>query len=143
MENNELYHHGIKGMKWGVRRYRNKDGTLTPAGRKRYSDGELSADQKERAARKADVKNRRTLSTSDIQKKIDRLKMEKQLKDLTAEDLSPGRKLASDILKSAGTKVLSAAAAGAAAYAVKVAMTKSFDVKEAANYIASNPNKKK
>lgn len=32
-----LVHHGIKGMKWGVRRFRNKDGTLTEAGRKRYS----------------------------------------------------------------------------------------------------------
>ena len=32
---NELYHWGIKGMKWGVRRYQNPDGTLTPAGRKR------------------------------------------------------------------------------------------------------------
>lgn len=36
MENNELQHWGIKGMKWGVRRYENKDGTLTPAGKKRY-----------------------------------------------------------------------------------------------------------
>ena len=36
----ELYHHGIKGMKWGVRRYQNLDGSLTTAGKKRYSDGE-------------------------------------------------------------------------------------------------------
>ena len=34
--NNELFHHGIKGQKWGVRRYQNEDGSLTPEGRKRY-----------------------------------------------------------------------------------------------------------
>lgn len=39
MEYNELYHAGVKGMKWGVRRYQNKDGTLTDAGKKRYNDG--------------------------------------------------------------------------------------------------------
>ena len=35
---NELTHHGIKGMKWGVRRFQNKDGSLTPAGKRRYDE---------------------------------------------------------------------------------------------------------
>ena len=35
---NELYHFRIKGMKWGVRRYQNKDGSLTTAGKKHYSN---------------------------------------------------------------------------------------------------------
>ena len=36
----ELYHWGIKGMKWGVRRYQNEDGTLTAAGKKRVAKRE-------------------------------------------------------------------------------------------------------
>lgn len=32
----ELYHHGVKGQRWGIRRYQNKDGSLTAAGQKRY-----------------------------------------------------------------------------------------------------------
>ena len=36
---NELYHHGIRGQKWGVRRYQNPDGTLTTAGKIRYGVG--------------------------------------------------------------------------------------------------------
>lgn len=40
MQDEIIYHHGIKGMKWGVRRYQNSDGSLTPAGKKRYTKEE-------------------------------------------------------------------------------------------------------
>lgn len=36
----EIYHHGVLGMKWGVRRYQNKDGSLTPSGKKKYRANE-------------------------------------------------------------------------------------------------------
>lgn len=134
-----LEHHGIKGQKWGVRRYQNKDGTRTALGKKRES----SPDEKEKEARKADVKNRRTMSDADIRKRIERMKLEKEYKTLVEEDTSPGKKYVSEILSAAGKKTLTIAAAGALAYGVKAAMTKEFDIKEAASYIAANPNKKK
>ena len=42
---NELYHHGIKGQKWGVRRYQNKDGSLTKLGQKRMQVFSDAADK--------------------------------------------------------------------------------------------------
>lgn len=55
----ELYHHGIKGQKWGVRRFQNEDGSYTAAGRKRYGYDEQSSS--------SDGKSRKGLS--DKQKK--------------------------------------------------------------------------
>ena len=54
MNEYELYHHGIKGMKWGIRKYQNEDGSLTAEGEKRYlrKDGTY----KTRYERKYDAK---------------------------------------------------------------------------------------
>ena len=52
--NDELYHHGILGMKWGVRRYQNEDGTLTSKGKARYMKVESS-----KHLQKKDTKNAR------------------------------------------------------------------------------------
>lgn len=58
MATNELIHYGVKGMKWGVRRYQNPDGSLTPAGEKRYD-----RDKRENAAKKKE--NRVDVSKPD------------------------------------------------------------------------------
>lgn len=137
----ELYHYGVKGQKWGVRRYQSKDGSLTTAGKKRRRAD--NQDREIRKERKQASKNRRTLSSEEINKRISRLKLEREFKTLTEENISPGKKAAKDILKNASIRVATAAAAGTTAYLVKAAMTKHFDVKEAANYIVPNPNKKK
>ena len=47
MYRNELYHHGVKGQKWGIRRYQNEDGTLTPAGQKKKLKQQKKAEKKE------------------------------------------------------------------------------------------------
>ena len=140
MYNNELYHHGILGMKWGVRRYQNSDGSLTSAGRKRQAKKENKAVRKERATAK---KNRRILSDADIQKRINRLKSEQELSKLTEQDLHPGRSAVGRVIGSAGNKVVTAAVAGATAYAVKAILTKKFNIETLADYAFPNPNKKK
>lgn len=136
MDNNELYHYGVLGMKWGVRKSRNSGGSS--ARKKSSRDTE---DSRIKGSRKKDVKNRRKLSDADLKKKIERLKMEKQLKELTAEEISPGKKFVSDVMSSSGKKVATTFVTGAVLYGTKAAMTGNFSVKDLAGYMTPKPKK--
>ena len=134
----ELTHHGVKGMKWGVRRTPAQLGHITFG---KPSKKTLSADDKKKQAMKNDVKNRRTLSDAELRRKIERIKMEKQLRELTAEEISPGKRFVSGVMSSSGRKVATALVTGATLYSVKSAMTGKFDIKEAASYMTPKPKK--
>lgn len=144
---NYICHHGIKGQKWGIRRYQNEDGTLTAAGKKKKAKEDKKA---QKAARKSEKKerasaskNRRQLSDEELSRRVKRLEQEKKLKNLTDEDVAPGRTAVKNFLKSTGGRVLTSAVAGALVYAGHYALTGKFDAGQAANYIFPNPNKKK
>lgn len=48
-----IEHHGVKGMHWGIRRYQNKDGSLTPVGKRKYEDTPVDDKSRKKAARQA------------------------------------------------------------------------------------------
>lgn len=129
----ELVHYGVLGMKWGKRK-----GNAASAQRK----ADRKADREKRKSMKKDVKKRRLLSDADLNKKLERLKKEKQLREITSEEISPGKRFVKNILSSSGTKVATALVTGAALYAVKTKMTKEFDIKELASYMTPKPKNK-
>ena len=82
--NDELYHHGIKGMKWGVRR--------TPA-QLGHKPSKLTTSQ-----RKSEMKK---MSDKELRNRINRIQMEKQYMQLTAPEVSAGKKFVKDVLVNA------------------------------------------
>lgn len=85
MDNHELAHWGIKGMKWGQRRYQNKDGTLTPAGKKRYRTEMAKLKEREKVAKNKEA-TKAKLAKLDAKKK-------------EIEDLEKGRSTESSKVK--------------------------------------------
>lgn len=96
MENNSLSHWGIKGMKWGQRRYQNKDGSLTPAGKKRYDDSH------EDYRRAHDKKKISQMSDKELQARNNRLQMEQNYKRMT-QKTGRGKKVVNAFVSTAGT----------------------------------------
>ena len=71
MENTSLYHAGVKGMRWGVRRYQNKDGSLTPAGKKRYDKAEAAKSKTAKAKARIKAKEKeKELTTEEKKSKV-------------------------------------------------------------------------
>ena len=74
MDEKELLHWGIKGMKWGVRRYQNKDGTLTPAGKKRYNAEMERLKNEEKILKNKEATRAKLAKLENKQKEIDERK---------------------------------------------------------------------
>ena len=119
---NELYHHGIKGQRWGIRRYQNKDGSLTALGKKRAakleSDYEKITGKKitrttENKSGSSKSKSVSDMSNKEIQDRIDRIRLENTLNSLTPKHVSAGEKFvnglkgaAISIAKDKGTRIV-------------------------------------
>lgn len=137
----QLYHHGIKGQKWGVRRFQNADGSRTAAGKKReiLSSRNLNGAKKtlnesreitrrakdindraiKRQKQKALRKDLSNMSDKELREKINRELLERQYNDMfNNTGVSKGRERAAEILDTAGDIV----SIGASAVAIMVAL---------------------
>lgn len=111
----ELYHWGVPGMRWGVRRYQNKDGSLTPAGRRRANKLKSQYEKitgrplKQKPIKPAKSTNQnqnkneskkvKDMSDTELRDRYNRLNMEKQVEQLE-NDLAPaGKKVMNRIKK--------------------------------------------
>lgn len=101
-----LEHHGVKGMKWGVRRSGGSGGSST--------------------ARTKFSKAPKTLSDAELGKRIKRMQIEKQYNDLNRGDISEGKKLVNDILTGTGRRVATTVLTGASLVAIKTALNAKF-----------------
>ena len=111
---NELYHHGILGQKWGVRRFQNPDGTLTEAGKKRYGTAEnfeagktLKSIKKERdkidkaikSGNPEEVsKNFSKMSSQELQEAFSRIQYNTKISELKTQQVTAGKEKLAEIV---------------------------------------------
>jgi hypothetical protein len=101
---NELYHHGVKGQRWGFRRYQNEDGSLTAAGKKRYSDNSTSSSESASTHKKVSE-----MTDEELRAKLNRINMEDQYAAAMAKrdtkKISRAQKVAADLAEQAVRKI--------------------------------------